>query len=154
MASKVSIDGEKNLWVILREYCPDISNENLKSLMGIEHNGKPMLSLENNPDFIFETISMIRKLGFAKIYSFLNNLDESKKITPKLYLETETYNDERDSYLGDISRLRARLNLQNGDVCRRCGQKNTITYPKQMASGDEAATYIVYCYDCNFDYKL
>lgn len=145
---------EKNLWSILREYCPDVSNDKLKSLMTLEHNDKPILSFKTNPDFIFETIAMIKKLGFDKVYTFLTNISPDKKLTPKLYLETETYNEERKSYLDDINRLRAKLNLLNGDICRRCGQKNTITYPKQMASGDEAATYIVYCYDCNFDYKL
>jgi DNA-directed RNA polymerase subunit M/transcription elongation factor TFIIS len=150
----MAVEGEKNLWTIFREYCPDVSNDNLKSLMVLEHNGKPMFSLENNPDFIYETVNMIHKLGFSKIYSFLKSLDVNKKLTPKIYLETETYNEEQGSYLDDIKRLREKLDLQNGDICRRCGQKNTITYPKQMSSGDEAATYVVYCYDCNFDYKL
>ena len=146
--------GEKNLWAIFREYCPDVSSDNLKNLMSLEHNGKPMFSLENNPDFIYETVGMIHKLGVSKVYSFLKSLDVNKKPTPNIYLETEIYKEERESYLSDIKRLREKLNLQNGDICRRCGQKNTITYPKQMSSGDEAATYVVYCYDCNFDYKL
>lgn len=151
--NELPLKEEKNLSSIFKEYCPKLSTEQIKKLLLLEFNNIPILSFDTNVDLIYETIYMINEIGLEETTKILRSIENESEISPKIFFKAYIYDKERESYASDISKLRDKLELQNGKPCKKCNKSNTLTYGRQMASGDEAATYVTYCYNCNIEFK-
>lgn len=151
--NELPLKEEKNLSSIFKEYCPKLSTEEVKKLLTLKFNDVPILAFETNKDLIYEAVYMINEIGYEQTIKILKSINDESEINPKIFFNSHIYDKERESYFTDISKLRDKLELQNGKPCKKCNKSNTLTYSRQMASGDEAATYVTYCYNCNIEFK-
>jgi DNA-directed RNA polymerase subunit M/transcription elongation factor TFIIS len=141
---------EKSLQVILSEYCPQLTEEQIKVLTSFKNANDEDINIMNDRDFIYEMIGLINDIGYSKVISLFKS---KKTITSdKMFFELDIYNDEREKYFDDIKKLRQKIQLTNGKRCTKCGNKNTLTSERQMRSGDEGATVINFCVDCQIQF--
>lgn len=137
---------EKSLKTILREYCPQLSASELSTILSIKNKKGVEINISDDRDFIYELIGVINDIGVDKVIKLFTG--EMKEIDANSFFELDIYNKERAKYNDDIRKLREKLELQGGKRCKKCGNKNTLTYEAQRASGDEGARVTNYCCDC------
>jgi len=146
----LNIKFEKSLQSILKEYCPQLDNEQIKTIMSFKNSNDEDISIINDRDFIYELIGLINDVGYSKVITLLKN---KQTITDsKMFFDLDIYNEEREKYFDDIKKLREKIQLTNGKRCTKCGNKNTLTNERQMRSGDEGATVINFCVDCQIQF--
>ncbi len=141
---------EKSLENVLSEYCPQLSSEQIKVLMSFKNSNNEDINIMNDKDLIYEMIGLINDIGYNKVLTLFKN--KHKVSNDKMFFDLDIYNDEREKYLEDIKKLREKIQLTNGKRCTKCGNNNTLTNERQMRSGDEGATIINFCVDCQIQF--
>jgi DNA-directed RNA polymerase subunit M/transcription elongation factor TFIIS len=141
---------EKSLQTILGEYCPQLNEEQIKTLMSLKNTEGEDINIMNDRDFIYEMIGLINDIGYNKVLALVKN--NQSHMNDKLFFDLDIYNEEREKYYDDIKKLREKIQLTNGKRCTKCGNKNTLTNERQMRSGDEGATVINFCVDCQIQF--
>jgi DNA-directed RNA polymerase subunit M/transcription elongation factor TFIIS len=141
----IDIKEEKSLKIILQEYCPQLSADEIKTILQLRNNNT-VINIIEDKNFIYELIGIINDIGYSRaIKPFIT---DKKEIKPESFFSLDIYDKERAKYLDDIKKLREKIQLSNGKQCRKCGNKNTVTNEAQRSSGDEGAKVINFCVDC------
>ena len=143
----LDLKDEKSLKSILQEYCPQLSSDEIKTILGLKNTNDTNINIADNRTFIYEMIGLINDIGYNKVINFLKSI---KLSDDKVFFELSIYDTERAKYKDDIEKMREKLKLKNGKKCFKCGNNNTYTTDVQRSSGDEGAKTINFCVDCQF----
>ena len=117
--------------------------------------GDPILTLEDRP-FVYEIVNMIDKLGYDRVYNFLN-VDWEKIVGPgagirkRIIFENPLLDPSKERMEMDMEIFRSRVDVSKGAVnCKRCGSEETLSVEKQTRSADEPMTVRVRCLQCDY----
>jgi DNA-directed RNA polymerase subunit M/transcription elongation factor TFIIS len=138
---------EKPLKVILQEYCPQLSSDEIKTILGLKNSNNVNINIMDDRVFIYEMIGLINDIGYDKIINMLKKIGIKDE---KIFFDLDVYDAEKAKYNDDIKKMREKLALKNGKKCFKCGNNNTYTTDVQRSSGDEGAKTINFCVDCQF----
>lgn len=143
----LDLKDEKSLRVILQEYCPQLSGDEIKVILSLKNLNGVNINIMDDRVFIYEMIGLINDIGYTKVMNLIKNVDIKDE---KIFFELDVYDAEKAKYIDDIKKMREKIELKNGKKCFKCGNNNTYTTDVQRSSGDEGAKTINFCVDCQF----
>lgn len=150
---------EKSLTEILEDPNLKLTSDQIDTLINLTYGDQFLLDLKDIKDdnnasnnFFYEVVGMLYKYGYAKTYDFLLKLSEKEDlvVNGKLVFESFAFEKEQMKYLGEIERMRDKIERQTQGLypCKNCGSRDTSDENVQERSGDEAPTYYVICNSC------
>lgn len=150
------IDSGKDIVAILEEYVPNLSDTDIDELLSISYpfDEYRLLSLTKRADLVYETINLLKTVGFKSTFDFLIDISETPNLNSKVIFENRIFDKNRSSYEKEISYIRDKIKMSFSDMpCRKCNNKTVIQTSKQTRSGDEGVTIFYNCVSCDAKWR-
>lgn len=152
---KVSVKSIRSILVSLKkeDNTPLVNSLQAKNLEELTFSdGENILSM-GDEWFVYEVVWLLNKVGYDKTYNFLS-ADWEKvlgktNIRKKMLFENPLMEKAREKFVADMDFYKTKIEVEAGEVCKKCGSENTISIASQSRSSDEMQTIRCCCLACN-----
>lgn len=134
-----------------------LSKEQTTRLLSLTYPDGTYILTKDNISLMFDIISMLKKLPYDVVISFILEAATPKQIV----LNSPLLESERESVELALNAIQTKIKAQKGvHQCSRCGEQGdkfgweTLSSQKQIRSADEPMSTLVKCLTCGKNWRI